>query len=283
MISEFYYGMSWHWPLKHVPRVMLSYNFTRTLKKPWEINIPFMLDSGAFSVILKYGKYPYPPEQYAESIRLWQPDIAWTMDYPCEPSVRKAGSYDPARAQEMTVDNQIRLLDLNVKTQMVVQGWTIHDYLENLDRIKDQGLLTERLGIGSICRRGEDKEITRIVKAIHNNVPSWVKLHGFGVKTSFLGKEGKFFLYSADSMSWAYSWRNFNRNQRTQKEKMIGLRRYIENIEPILLSNDPLLSFQDNFLKPVLKEVNSRNDGISSTKNNVTSRTETKTEMESAR
>ena len=245
MIHEFYYGTSWHWPLPYLPRVMLSYNFIRTLKKPWKIDIPVMLDSGAYSVILKYGKYPYIPEEYAEGISRWHPYIAWTMDYPCEPSVREKGNYDPIQAQEMTNQNQIRLLDLNVNTQMVVQGWEIQDYLENIDRIKEGGLMTERLGIGSICRRGHDREILSIIKAIHNSVPGWVRLHGFGVKTNILRTEGKFLLYSADSMSWAYSWYNFTRNQRTQVQKIAGLRKYMDAIEPMLGNPGPLFQFEE--------------------------------------
>ena len=54
--------------------------------------------------------------------------------------------------------------------------------------------MTERLGIGSICRRGHDREILSIIKAIHNSVPGWVRLHGFGVKTNILRTEGRFFL-----------------------------------------------------------------------------------------
>ena len=245
MIHEFYYGTSWHWPLPYLPRVMLSYNFIRTLKKAWKIYIPVMLDSGAYSVIVKYGKYPYTPEEYAEGIRKWHPDIAWTMDYPCEPSVREKGDYDPAQAQEMTNRNQIELLDLNANTQMVVQGWTLQDYLENIDRIKESGLLTERLGIGSICRRGHDGEILSIIKAIHNSIPGWVKLHGFGVKTNILKTEGRFFLYSADSMSWAYSWYNFTRNERTQVQKIVGLRKCMSTIEPILSSPEPIFQFEE--------------------------------------
>jgi len=246
MIQEFYYGASWHWPLPHLPRVMLSYNFIRTLKRPWKITIPFMLDSGAYSVISKYGTYPYKAEDYAGSIELWHPDVAWTMDYPCEPSVRTRGNYNPEQAQEMTIENQIKLLDLNANTQMVVQGWNLSDYLENIDRIKDAGLMTERLGIGSICRRGQTSEILRIIKAVHNNVPGWVKLHGFGVKTSVLKTEGRFFLHSADSMSWAYAWRSFTRNERTQKEKILGLNRYIQAIEPVLGAPEPLLAYEED-------------------------------------
>lgn len=133
MIQEFYYGSSWHWPLPYLPRVMLSYNMLRKIKTLWKIDIPFMMDSGAFAVILKYGKYPFTQEEYASGIQKWHPDIAWTMDYPCEPSVQKKGHYDPVSAQEMTIDNQIKLLDLNANTQMVVQGWTVQDYLENIE------------------------------------------------------------------------------------------------------------------------------------------------------
>ncbi len=242
MIKEFYYGSAWHWPLQHIPRVMLSYNFIRSLKNPWKIDIPFMLDSGAYSVILKYGKYPYSIEEYAKAIEIWKPDIAWTMDYPCEPSVQAKGEYTPWKAQEMTIQNQIKLQDLGVKTSMVVQGWDINDYLENLDIIKEYGLLTERLGIGSICRRNKEKEIARIIRAIHNNVPRWVKLHAFGIKVSVLQKtDARYFLFSADSSAWAYQW-NFRhvekiRNNRNFqiKDKVDGLYQYMNKIENILL------------------------------------------------
>ena len=246
MLSEFYYGSSWHWPLSYLPRVMLSYNMLRKIRTPWKIDTPFMMDSGAFSVILKYGKYPFTPEEYSKGIEKWHPDIAWTMDYPCEPSVQKKGHYDPISAQEMTIDNQIRLLDLNANTQMVVQGWTVSDYLENLDRIKDQGLLTERLGIGSVCRRGQNREIARIIRAIHNNVPSWIKLHGFGIKVSVLkNTDAKFHLYSADSESWDYEiryadWSKRKFNGKTWKDKVPNLESYVAKIESMLNPYEPL-------------------------------------------
>ena len=246
MLSEFYYGSSWRWPLSYLPRVMLSYNMLRKIRTPWRVDIPFMMDSGAFAVILKYGKYPYSPEEYASGIEKWHPDIVWTMDYPCEPSVQKRGDYNPGKAQEMTIDNQIRLLDLNTNTQMVVQGWTISDYLENLDRIKDQGLLTERLGIGSVCRRGQNREIARIVRAIHNNVPSWVKLHGFGIKVSVLkDTDARFYLHSVDSQSWGYEmrygdWLRGQYNGKTWKDKVPNLKSYVSRIESMLNPSEPL-------------------------------------------
>ena len=146
----------------------------------------------------------------------------------------------------MTIGNQIKLLDLNANTQMVVQGWTIKDYLENIDRIKDHGLLTEHLGIGSVCRRGQNKEIARIIRAVHNNVPSWVKLHGFGVKTSVLrDTDARFYLYSADSQSWDYErrygdWLRHQYNGKTWKEKVPHLKSYVLRIESMLNPYEPL-------------------------------------------
>ena len=146
----------------------------------------------------------------------------------------------------MTITNQLKLLDLNANTQMVVQGWTVSDYLENIDRIKDQGLLTERLGIGSVCRRGQNREIARIVRAIHNNVPSWVKLHGFGVKVSALKyTDAKFNLYSADSESWDYEsrygdWLKGKFNGKTWKDKVPNLESYVAKIEAMLNPLEPL-------------------------------------------
>ena len=247
MISEFYYGTAWHWALPYLPRVMLSYNFTRTLKKPWTIEKPLMFDSGAYSVILKHGKYPYSPEQYESGIEQWHPDIAWTMDFPCEPSVREKGQYDPTKAQEMTIENQIKLLDLNANTQMVVQGWKISDYLTNLDKIKEQGLLTEHLGIGSICRRGQNNQIAGIIRTIHASVPGWVKLHGFGVKISVIKKtDAKFYLFSADSISWDYKqrygkWLEGKYNGQTYHEKIPRLKEYIEDIESRMNPTEPLM------------------------------------------
>ena len=250
MISEFFYGSSWHWPLNYVPRVMLSYNYLRTIKHPWDVNIPFMMDSGAYSIILKYGKYPFTAGEYANGINLWNPDIAWTMDYPCEPKARENGKYSSIKAQDMTIENQIRLLDQGVNPQMVVQGYDPDDYLVNLDKIKSMGLLTEHLGIGSICRRGEVKEIARIIRLIYNNVPGWIKLHGFGIKTSVLTQtDARFYLYSADSQSWDYearygAWLNGKYNGQTYKDKIPRLQEYVSRIEFVLEGGEPLYNFE---------------------------------------
>lgn len=243
-IHEFYYGTAFRWPLSYIPRAMISYNAVRRLKKPWDIRIPWMMDSSAFTQVLRYGDYRWGPEEYARAIAAWHPPVAWTMDYPCEPSVRAAGGgYSPAEAQSRTDDNTRRLWDLGARVQSVVQGWTVGEYLQNLDSLRADGLLTDRLGIGSICRRGSSREITRIVAAIHQSVPSRVKLHGFGIKSTVLETEARFFLYSADSMSWAIPafrhWRDGVRHRPISYKAPI-LQRYVEKHEALLDPKDPL-------------------------------------------
>lgn len=247
MIKEFYYGSSWHWPLPYLPRVMLSYNMIRKIKNAWKIDIPFMLDSGAYSVIGKYGKYPYSCEEYTEGIKKWHPDIAWTMDYPCEPELQRKGNYGPKQSMAMTIENQKKLLDLGAKTQMVVQGWELRDYLQNLDMIKENGLMTERLGIGSICRRGQNMQISEIVRTVKRNVPGWVKLHGFGIKISVLKNTNSLYhLYSADSQAWGYErrygeWLKGNYKNTNWHDKVPYLVDYINRIEPYTNINQSFL------------------------------------------
>ena len=251
MIQEFYYGSSWRWPLPYIPRVMLSYNMLRSVKKTWEINIPFMMDSGAFAVIRRYKDYPYSCEEYAEGIKKWHPDIAWTMDYPCEPELRKIGKYTVREAQNKTINNSIRLLDLRVNTQMVVQGWEINDYLENLDLIKERGLLTSHLGIGSICRRGKTQEIARIIRTVRRNVPGWVRLHGFGIKTVILrDTDAKVYLHSADSQSWDYEsrygdWVKGKYVSRNWHDKVPYLLKYVNRMESYLKINQSFLEVEN--------------------------------------
>lgn len=197
-------------------------------------------------MLLQHGHYPWPVAQYAEAIQRWAPDVAWTMDYPCEPSVRLSGRYDPRKAQEMTNTNTRLLMDLGADVSSVVQGWELPDYLANVDLLKRDGLLTPHLGIGSVCRRGKSAEIRRIITAVRKSVPAWVKLHGFGVKMDALTPEVRMALHSADSSAWAWGYshrhyRDYRQRGRHEETKEQGLQRYIDMMEPLLNEPTPML------------------------------------------
>ena len=246
MITEFYYGSAWRWPIQYLPRVMLSASFTRTLKKPYKMGKPWMMDSGIGGMFKPDSKPRLSLVEYSRQIQEWQPPIAWTYDYPCEPSIRQRFGYNPTQAQLMTNANTIKLRDIyGLPVQSVVQGWKISDYMNNIDRIKENGLLTERVGIGSICRRGKTVEINRTIRHIKKEMPGWVKLHGFGVKTSILKTEARYYLTSADSLSWdmecrMYSWNKNNQKGLTWHEKVPHLINYVNNIEKMINTPTPV-------------------------------------------
>ena len=61
------------------------------------------------------------------------------------------------------------------------------------------------VGIGSVCRREGTNEAAEIIAAVCVAVPG-IRLHGFGIKTSGLGKYGSM-LASSDSMAWSMAAR----------------------------------------------------------------------------
>jgi hypothetical protein len=199
-----------------------------------------MIDSGIGGMFKPESKPRLSIEEYAEQIEKWQPPIAWTYDYPCEPSIRQRFGYNPTQAQLMTNANTIRLRDTyGLPVQSVIQGWRIPDYLNNIDKLKEEGLLTERIGIGSICRRGKTAEINRVIRYIKREMPGWVKLHGFGGKTSILKTEARRYLRSGDSTSWnmemrMYAWNKNNNEGLTWHEKVPYVTSYVNRIEKMI-------------------------------------------------
>lgn len=243
---EFYYGTSWVWAIEYLPRVMLSASvpFIRRRKSKFEIDKPWMMDSGV-GQLWKEGNGRLTLEEYANIIIKHNPPVAWTYDYPCEPEIRKKGGYTSAQAQDMTNSNTEILLDKyglkNVYN--VIQGWTLEEYLINIDKIKELGLVTERMGIGSICRRGETRKILKIIKEIYRTMPGWVKLHGFGIKTTLLRTEAKYYLASADSESWSleFYYSRFKTNDLSKNTKdyrapyLVG---YVNKIEKLIAESN---------------------------------------------
>lgn len=241
MIKEFWPGASWKWPVAHLDRVMLSDNFIRHLKHPWEMKIPFMLDSGAFSVIAKYGKYPDTNLDYANRIKSWHPDHSWTRDYPCEPELREKWGYTPREAQLWTNDNTIELNDkYGARVYSVIQGYELSDYLENLDLVKERGLITKRIGIGTLCRRNQDDKIYEIVEALYRELPASVKIHLFGVKITLLKEYPSIHAYSSDSQAMYWDWQQKGKKHREAgtyygiNGKLEDLRKYLSRVENMM-------------------------------------------------
>jgi len=216
----FYVGLHHPSDSVHFDRTFISINSVRN-RRSWFCANCFILDSGAFTEISKYGEYRKEPEEYAREIDVWRTNngfqMAVTQDYMCEPFIlRKTGKTVLAH-QKMTIERYKRIRNATTAAVMpVLQGYKPSEYLEHLEMYHEQGLLNVgmRVGIGSVCKRNSDvqqiEDLLEIVKAACGGM----KLHGFGLKTTALSSRKVWeSLYSADSMAWSLAARFSGENQ----------------------------------------------------------------------
>ncbi len=194
-----------------------------------EAREPVMIDSGAFSILQRYGYYPdhHSPrrirqwsaeEYYVWSVRRYvreigHVEVVWPQDHMCEPAIINGGTFGRMRFagthlsvvehQMRTIVNGMMLRDMagEIPWRYVLQGFTRDDYVRCADMYDAAGVDLTReplVGLGSICRRSATEEIGRVVAELHS---MGIRLHGFGIKTTGLRKYGHL-LTSADSMAW---------------------------------------------------------------------------------
>jgi len=198
------------------------------------------MDSGAFQEIYLNGKYTYTIDEYKEAVLRHEPNIFVNMDWMCEPNNLRKTNGTIKEHQERSTKNQVKLVnfaeDQGLQFMGTIQGWNPQEYIEHIQKLKEQGLLTEFLGVGSVCRRGSPNKILYVLKTIAQHIPSWVKLHGFGVKTNILNfRETYQILYSCDSMAWSYAGRKAG-------EKTIGIGKSLYGKE--CLANNSLTCYR---------------------------------------
>lgn len=190
----------------HEPDVMISYT---TKINPWDGIDNLFVDSGGYSLMLETGEHG-PVSDYFEYVREQGAAVAALQDYPCEPEILKEYGRSVRDHQERTVERAAENLayiqdhGIDADPMAVLQGWEVDDYLRCIDRFRDMGVLTDRIGIGSVCRRGAATEIREIVTAVADELPDH-ELHAFGVKQSILNyPDAREALDSVDSAAWYF-------------------------------------------------------------------------------
>lgn len=197
-----------------VPLAMVSANVLRGRKSGFPVG-EWIMDSGAFTTVNKYGGYPEPVEVYAEIIRRFATSgtllAAVAQDWMCEPFVLAKTGLTVAEHQRLTIDRYRQLVRCDtagVPIMPVLQGYAPADYV---DHIRQYGRLLTRgmwVGVGSVCKRnGRPAAARAVFEAIHAARPD-LRLHGFGIKiTALHDARIRDLLYSADSMAWSYAAR----------------------------------------------------------------------------
>lgn len=196
----------------------------------------WIMDSGAFTTILKHGGYPHPVSEYAAHIRKWRDNgnllAAVAQDYMCEAHMIERTGLTIADHQRLTIERYDALLAENtgVYIMPVLQGYAPSDYVDHLRQYGDRLVLGAWVGVGSVCKRNGDRSaIQSVLHAIKTARPD-LRLHGFGLKTTALS-DGLIvdLLHSADSMAWSFAARRTAGNPNCWTEA----RKFVEKIESI--------------------------------------------------
>lgn len=187
------------------PNVMLSYATKND--RPWTGIENLFVDCGGYSM-LKAGKEHGPIEDYLTYLRQWQPEKFALRDYPCEPDLLEDLDRTVADHQRRTLDDHLDMIDqldgMIGTPYVVLQGWETNDYLRCIEKFERHGLPLDNVAIGSVCRRGEIRNILDVLSAVRAQLPDAI-IHAFGVKTTILRQDGVFnYIDSADSNAFAY-------------------------------------------------------------------------------
>lgn len=192
--------------------VMLS---AQTEITPWDDIDRLFVDSGGYSLMLSQGEHPHV-DDYLDTVVDYGADMFAVQDYPCEPKILKRYGRSVRDHQRRTTTATAECLvraherGIDADPVAVVQGWERDDYINHIRELREEGLLTEHIGIGSVCRRNQDREIRRIIADVANELKSHHKIHAFGVKNSILSdKKTRDRLHSADTTAWYF--RNYNK------------------------------------------------------------------------
>jgi hypothetical protein len=223
----FFVGVHQPCDARHVAAAFISVHRLADRVGGFEVG-DWIMDSGAFSTILKHRGYPDPPETYARQIKRWSQNgrllAAVTQDYMCEAHMLALTGLSVAEHQRLTVErfDAISACDLGgVYLMPVLQGYAPQDYVAHIETYGDRLGENAWVGVGSVCKRnGNPAAIEAVLLAIKAARPD-LRLHGFGLKLTALASALiRALLATADSMAWSYSARKQGRNGNSIQEAL---------------------------------------------------------------
>lgn len=224
-MKQFFVGMHQPSDAKHIDHAFISVNRLRTRKGPFAAR-SWIMDSGAFTQILKHGGYTEGVEVYAAEIRRWAGNgqllAAVAQDYMCEAHMLAITGLTIPEHQRLTIERYDALSACDVGGVTIIpvlQGYSPDDYVRHIDMYGARLAPGAWVGVGSVCKRnGDPRAIEAVLWTIKQRRPD-LRLHGFGLKaTAFSSALVLELLHTADSMAWSYAARREGRNQNDWKE-----------------------------------------------------------------
>lgn len=230
---SFYVGLHQPADARNFERACISINRLRGRKKPVGDCI-VLVDSGAFTELLNYGRYRHEVTEYAaELYRLHTQGVvniaaAVAQDYMCEPFMLAKTGLTVEEHQRLTIqryDALVAELDRLFAGKCpfpvlpVLQGYAPAEYMRHVRDYGDRLAHGMWVGVGSVCKRNSSPDkIVAVLRAIESLRPD-LMLHGFGVKlTALLSTAVRDLLATADSMAWSFAARKQGRNSNAWQE-----------------------------------------------------------------
>ena len=211
---RFFVGLHQPSDAKHVDAAFISVNRIRNRKSQFVVG-DWIMDSGAFTELEKYGAYREPPEVYAAQIKRWSTNgnllAAVSQDYMCEAFMLEKTGLTIGDHQRLTIERYDAIIACDtgcVPIIPVLQGYAPDDYVNHIRQYGDRLKFGMWVGVGSVCKRnGDPSAIEDVLLKIKRERPD-LRLHGFGIKTTAL-RSGvvRDCLHTADSMAWSYAAR----------------------------------------------------------------------------
>jgi hypothetical protein len=224
-MEQFFIGTHQPSDAKNLEFPFISVNRLWGRKSPFVVR-SWIMDSGAFTQILKHGGYTEGVEVYAAEIKRWSKNgnllAAVAQDYMCEAHMLKITGKTIEEHQRLTIERYDALLACDVGGVYilpVLQGYSPEDYVRHIDMYGDRLAHGAWVGVGSVCKRnGDPRAIEAVLWTIKQRRPD-LRLHGFGLKaTAFSSALVMQLLHTADSMAWSYAARREGRNQNDWRE-----------------------------------------------------------------
>ncbi len=205
------------------------------------------LDLGGFTLLNKFGDYPFSVVNSANLIARLAPHFYGTMDYPCEPEIsRSLGLMSNEQRIVATVANAAELAEWEAQLpgQMVpvIQGYALNEYLYCLKLYQEAGLIRDYMAVGSMCRRISNEELGNLIPAIYYaaQAAGCTRLHFFGLKLSPDLEPYANMIYSRDSSVALDSYSPTLRARRGGRRFPRGQQEKREAFEDFLLRLDRL-------------------------------------------
>lgn len=220
---RFFCGISEPAQARHLERCCISANRLRRRVSDFEAG-EWMMDSGAFTEVTRFGRYRDPVDGYAALIDRWSSVgsmvVAVAQDYMCEPFVVRRTGLSVRAHQELTIERFVALQRLAAAPILpVLQGFQPWEYVAHLEMYGS--LLTHGawVGVGSVCKRNaRPGAVLSVLEEIKAARPD-LRLHGFGVKMAALQcAHTAALLWSADSMAWSFAARYEGRDHNHVRE-----------------------------------------------------------------